>query len=161
LAQAGLIALLDASLIHKEEIMSVLDYGTYPDIPGTVAQEFRYKGYWGCDCICGLQCGHNPQTGHDFIILTELPSNKGTSVTNMVEHLATEAIARLGLDPSNTLIFEYYPARGKHYLTPETWDLVSPDWRDGVAHVPSERHMWKRLTRQEALELMGVDGGNQ
>lgn len=134
----------------------VLNREVYPNIPGAVSQEYHYTGFWGCQCVCGLQYGRNHETGKDFVILTELSTNQGTSVTNMVEHLATQVLGELGLDPANTLIFEHYPERGNKWDPfPESWDLVIPDWENGEARVPQGRHMWQHITREEALALIG------
>ena len=77
-----------------------------PRIPQTVSQLYEYEGFHGCACVCGLQHGRNHETGKDFVILTELPGNTGTSVTNMVEVLAAQVLRRLGLDPANAIIIE-------------------------------------------------------
>jgi len=143
------------------EMSEILDREVYPSIPSATAREYPYKGFGGCECVCGLQHGSTP-SGKNFVILTELPDNPGTSVTNMVEELATQALRQLGLDPANTLIFEHYPERGNKWNPfPESWDLILPDWEmcpDGymAAQVPHDHHMWKRLTREEVLALIGV-----
>lgn len=135
----------------------VLNFDAMPQIPGAISQEYHYEGIGQCDCVCGLQRGRNPQTGQDFIILTELPGNTGTSVTNWVEALATQVMQRFGLNPAKTIIIEHYPERGDHVLFEETWDLVQPNWVNGVAKCPQDRHMWKHLTEQEAFALIGLD----
>ena len=135
----------------------IQNFDAMPQIPGAISQEYRYKGIGGCNCICGLQRGRNPQTRQNFIILTELPENKGTSITNWIEHLATQVVQEFGLDPTDTTIIEHYPERGEYETFPETWDLVRPDWVNGVAKCPQSRHMWKHLTKQQAFALIGLD----
>lgn len=136
----------------------LVDSHIFPYILGSTSTEYRYKGFWNCDCVCGLQHGRNHQTDKNFVILTELPQNEGTSVTNFVEHLATQVLRQLGFDPLNTIIIEHYPERGSKFNPlPESWDLVLPDWDNGIAKVPRDHHLWQHLTRQEALKLIGVE----
>jgi len=140
----------------------VQNFDAMPQISGAISQEYHYEGIGRCDCVCGLQHGRNPQTGQDFIILTELPRNTGTSVTNWVEALATQAMRRFGLDPAKAIIIEHYPERdGDYALFEETWDLVQPDWVNGIAKCPQDRHMWKHLGRAAAFVLMGLEQDQQ
>lgn len=92
--------------------------------------EYQYIGLWGCDCVCYLEIDGNT------VIVTELPQNRGTSITNFAEHLATQVCNEFKI-PKNSLIWiEHYPA---NRLRPAIWDLVtfkrveevfkSPQWR--------------------------------
>ena len=133
-------------------------HNAQPNIPGASARLYDFEGPWRSRSVCGLQHIRNQSTGKDVIVLTEVPENHGTSVTNFVECLATMIVAELGLDPVNTIIIEHYPERGDEWHSfPETWDLVLPDWVKGIAKVPRTRHMWKSLTRAQAYQLIGCE----
>ncbi len=128
-----------------------------PNIPGAASSLYQYEGFWHCPCVCGLQTGELTD-GRNFIVFTELPQNEGTSVTNMVERLVTWVVSMRGYDPANTVIIEHYPKRGEEICEQETWDLVLPEWVNGIARVPNEvgRWMWKHMTAAEAKALLGI-----
>lgn len=50
-----------------------------------------YGGFWGSTGHCGLQIFPGSD-GIPVVILTELPSNDSTSVTNLIESLAAEVL---------------------------------------------------------------------
>jgi len=54
---------------------------------------YEYRGYQGCTSSCRIQIFGRPGVV-PIVIATELPSNHGTSVTNMAEYLAAEIIAK-------------------------------------------------------------------
>jgi len=103
-----------------------------------VALECKFKGFWSCDSKCGLAIEKHK---NDFrVTLTELPDNNGTSVTNMVEHLATMVKHQFLHEIPNEKItwVEHYP-ENERLGHPESfakvemlWDDVRysrPDWR--------------------------------
>ncbi len=137
----------------KHEYLALEDL---PNIPGATSILYHYEGFWHCSCVCGLQTGELAD-GRNFIVFTELPQNEGTSVTNMVEDLATQAVRMFGYDPANMVIVEHYPI-GAGPCGGETWDLVLPEWVNGIAEVPNEqgRWMWKHMPVKEAKALLGI-----
>lgn len=84
-----------------------------------------YRGFWGSAGHCGLQIFRGSD-GVPVVILTELPSNDSTSVTNLIESLAAEVLEkylpnRVGERPPFHCI-EHYPESLDHA---ETFDLVT------------------------------------
>jgi len=51
-------------------------------------ETFTFHGYWGAQSKCGLDILRRPD-GTAWVMLTEVPDNKGTSITNAFEYLAT------------------------------------------------------------------------
>lgn len=96
--------------------------------------KLQYKGYWDCDCVCGLELVFSDaivKGGKKVkVILTELDENTGTSVTNMIEQLATLVYHRYleGVPTENITWIEHYPERGTRKEIPETFDQVEMKW---------------------------------
>ena len=42
---------------------------------------YNYKGFWGCDSCCDIEV-HRRSDGKHVFIATEVPANRGTSITN-------------------------------------------------------------------------------
>jgi hypothetical protein len=133
--------------------------------------EYAFRGTWdkqpeGRCRVRILQQDGRPPT----VILTELTSNPSTSVTNMVEILAAELIARhfpvrfeaVGEDPI-TLVEHYEPmvyARGRRGKP--TYDRVefgrwSPRkvWLGGQARLSLGEPDWRPLPDHEVIALIG------
>lgn len=110
-----------------------------------------YKGIGGCKCQCGID--QYEKDGKVTIVLTELPNNTGTSVTNWFEELATTLyIQWLKRDYAVNDItwIEHYPyeeRNGDSEGHEETWDLVLLSWTGIRFKSPS----WKRI-EPESLE---------
>ncbi len=88
-----------------------------------------YGGFWRSTGHCGLQIFPGAD-GIPVVILTELPSNDSTSVTNLIESLAAEVLEqylpyRVGQTPPFHCI-EHYPETRDHS---ETFDLVTFELR--------------------------------
>lgn len=66
-----------------------------------------YRGYHGCLSRCHL--GGWIGTARSFILISELPDNPGTSVTNRIEHLARAVCAVYSLAPERTIWIERTP----------------------------------------------------
>jgi hypothetical protein len=90
-----------------------------------IEEVYAFKGYHGFPSECGIAVRRQPP--HAVIILTELPANPGTSVTNMVEELATQIYHREcgDLEPQNVYVVEHYVKSGE---IEETWAFVALDW---------------------------------
>lgn len=116
---------------------------------------FHYKGYHNCDSKCGVSIigGDNDTT----VVLTELPDNPGTSVTNFVEGIATAVVRELlPRFPIHKIkwVDHYFAVKP---LQPETFDNVKLDWdggravaeRDGQFHNPE----WSPMDKEEARKI--------
>ena len=68
----------------------------------------NYKGFWGCDSCCDIEV-HRRSDGKHVFIATEVPANRGTSITNYAEHLATAMRKQHGLKPEDVIWIEHYP----------------------------------------------------
>jgi hypothetical protein len=78
------------------------------------------------------------------VLLTELPTNTGKSVTNAIEEILEIVLQRLQAPLEKVCIVEHYPQRG---VTPPTFDEV---------HFPSgnlENPSWRRIPQQLVDEL--------
>ena len=80
------------------------------------------------------------------VVMTEPPDNPGMSITNAVEAVATQVVAREGLDLTRTIWLEHYPDRhppgmARDRMFDESYDLVRFIWAGPVARSP----VWKRL----------------
>ena len=100
---------------------------------------YHYRGYHGCDSKCGVEIIED-RNGQVTVIFTELLCNQGTSITNMIEKLATEIYYKyLSHKPVNDIRWlEHYP---KDFFGGETYDEVSLEW-DGEKFI---RPKWKRI----------------
>jgi len=123
-----------------------------------------YKGYGGCEAFCGIKIwviggGAGSALPHRYVVvMTQLEENKGTSVTNASEIIATTVLRDLlpKADPDIITWIEHYPPRGDvRDRMPETYDLVmlrydgdkfQMDRRDG-------QHPWKHLVEKDLKEL--------
>ncbi len=116
---------------------------------------FRFKGMGVHDSRCGVQIIQ--RDGAATVILTELPDNPGTSVTNAIEDIATliykERLADLAADAITWI--EHYPQRGKIAETHDRvilqWEPSTPHWQGGrVAGTGKFSHpTWMPMKREE------------
>lgn len=134
-----------------------------------------YGGFWGSAGHCGLQIFPGSD-GVPVVILTELPSNDSTSVTNLIESLAAEVLEtylpdRAGQAPPFHCI-EHYPETRDHE---ETFDLVTfelniPERRPSTLRVDlsgpvpaatTEQRLalghpqWKPIKREQVKAMIG------
>lgn len=106
---------------------------------------YHYEGWNKRPAKCGLE--YIRQKDSVMVVLTELNDNPGTSVTNMVEHLATMIFNEHLKDdytPEQVQWVEHYPDRGgtpEHPMFAESWDMVTMKW-DGEKFSKPE---WKHL----------------
>jgi hypothetical protein len=106
----------------------------------------------GCRGICGVSI--HRRLGYLLVVLTELRTNTGLSVTNCVEDLATDIATWLienGTIEDATVIqwIEHYepnPRRSPHGDT-ETWDRVTMDWDGSRFNGPRWKPLRNRLLR--------------
>jgi len=77
-------------------------------------QVYHYEGYHGNPAMCGISIFGNT------VVCTQLPENKGTSVTNLAEQIATDVCKEFRIDPERLIWIEHYPPVDRH----EAFDLV-------------------------------------
>ena len=80
---------------------------------------YNYTGFHGCACICELEIIDT------LVIVSEMPENEGTSVTNFAEQLATLVCQEFKIEPKHLIWIEHYPERGDFRDFPESYDLVN------------------------------------
>lgn len=97
---------------------------------------YHFKGLGRCESKCGLNI--HMRDDRAVVMLTELDDNRGTSVTNYIEYIATLIYReRLNGCPVESIRWiEHYPANGDKEETFDEvffkWDgqrFVSPQWR--------------------------------
>src|SRR5215469_10586617 len=108
---------------------------------------YNYKGYRGCDSSCDIEV-HRRSDGKYVFIATEVPENRGTSITNYAEHLATAMRRQHGLKPEDVIWIEHYPEAKDRRK--ESFDLV----RFAVVGDIFRNPVWTRITEQAVDELM-------
>jgi hypothetical protein len=125
--------------------------------------KFSYTGFHGCASFCRLRVFKRDAGA--VVVMTETGDNSGTSVTNAVEEVATQACERYSLNPHNTIFIEHYPdsrepSRDGHRrpdaIFEEHFDRVTfaSIAREGVnwsLAVPQ----WKRMAREQVERLTG------
>lgn len=111
-----------------------------------IDQIYHFKGAWDVPSFCGLKI--IVQKDNTIVIVTELnDSNPGSSVTSRIDKLATEIIAKYGIEHEKLIFIEHSPDRNSNLeFLKETFDIVNFEW-DGVRFInPS----WKRIAKEEA-----------
>ena len=105
-----------------------------------------YDGYYGCDSHCRLRIFRDGATV--VAIVTEMPDNPGTSVTNAIEILDLKICTECACTPSTFMLFESYPDQ-------DDLDLVR---FHKVSTNPLEfsNPYWKRYTKVHVEGLLGV-----
>ena len=104
-----------------------------------IGEVYHYKGYHGCSSKCELNI--YVRGDRAVVMFTELPDNPGTSVTNMIEVLATQVYhERLKRYPIENIQFvECYPKSPSQLVS--TYDLVKLKWTGLEFKSPA----WKRI----------------
>lgn len=111
--------------------------------------EFRYvpfarRAAEGICCVRIFRQINRPPV----VVITELPENKGCSVTNAIEQIIPELEKAFEL-PAGTVWVEHYTDRGDG--AEETFDLVT--LREDEHH-PGLHPVWKRLEREAFFRLL-------
>jgi hypothetical protein len=88
----------------------------------------QFKGFHKCDSECFI---HIDDSNPEKILICFEDIDKGTSVTNFSEQLATEIIALKGYDPEKCRFFEYYGKILKEY------SRIDYEWHGKVASEPN------------------------
>ena len=120
----------------------------------TLDQTFAYRGYFGCTSQCRLRVWE--ETGQVPVVLfTERDDNKGTSITNRIEHIAWEAYKLLERPAAGMTVIEHYPQRGflgRRALYEEQFALVSFTTRTESGY----RHpAWRHIPKEEVERMVG------
>jgi len=99
-----------------------------------------FKGFRGCDSKCQYEI-EKLDEDKVKVTLTELVDNKGTSITNMYEQIATEIYQKhlSSIYVENITWVEHYIGEG---IFEETFDEVFLKWNGTNFHSIE----WKRLT---------------
>src|SRR5215469_11601911 len=108
---------------------------------------YNYKGYRGCDSSCDIEV-HRRSDGKYVFIATEVPENRGTSITNYAKQLAMAMRRQHGLKPEDVIWIEHYPEAKDRRK--ESFDLV----RFAVVGDTFRTPVWTRITEQAVDELI-------
>ena len=127
----------------------------------------RYAGYHGALAECRVRVFAQPPGGLDVAILTELPTNPGTSVTNMIQDLTLQvgrqhAPDRVS-DGVQPLVFvEHYPADRRGWLECRYALVRFASWSARVTYLGGRDRVlyagppsWTHLDRATVEELVG------
>lgn len=114
---------------------------------------FNYKSFLGFSSICDVKI-YQTET-KVIVIYTEIPENKGSSVTNATEIIATNVFNKLqfklDIKPESIIWIEHYPVRGTDYASvPESFDIVRFVW-DGVKY---NNPNWTNSSKEEVEALI-------
>jgi len=114
---------------------------------------YRYMASTG-PAKCGLTVKEFGRTRaiSQIVVLTELASNPGMSVTNAYEDIATHLVKERNLDPFRVIWFEHYPAEGQRK---ESFDLVTLTWKMRRAGWLARSPEWHRVSEKLVMELLG------
>jgi hypothetical protein len=108
--------------------------------------KFAFKGLHGYPSECDVHIANN------VVVVSELPDNPGTSVTNAWPLLADAIYNQMlaNQERSSIVWIEHYPQRGR--LAP-TWELVHMNWNGQRFQMATDKHPWQTLTEEKVREL--------
>ena len=140
-----------------------------------------YEGYWSPGAVCRVRiyAGTPATAGLPVVIVTQVPENQNTSITNLCEYLAAEILTRYlpqqdGAEPPYVYIEHYpddcqypqiYHPGGRHqasyaqeHFEYVTFEHTNPDRT--VVFGPRERWkfgqpVWRRIEQAELEALIG------
>lgn len=115
----------------------------------SINMEYQFPGVAGFLSQCNLHVLVQPGC-QPIAVMTEIPENPGTSVTNAVERIATKIYWEFlsgNCRPKDVRFIEHYPG---FTSKEETWDLVTLQWNDVKKEYfgPS----WRRIRKEEVYE---------
>lgn len=125
---------------------------------------FHYKGYHGCPSFCRLRVFEpDPEKAEErntptVVILTETDDNPGTSITNRIEHLATEVFKLLEKPERGITVIEHYEDRafiGERALFKEEFDRVTLTWTQCHHCQGFSDPRWNPIAKAEIEETIG------
>jgi hypothetical protein len=93
-----------------------------------VDEIYHFKGKWEMPSLCGLMIRRNDSGS--TVILSELyEDNPGSSVTDMIETLAGEIVAKYAIIPETAVFIVRNPERSAHYtFFTETFHRARMNW---------------------------------
>lgn len=91
---------------------------------------YTYKGFHESKGHCHLEIYERGEDDRHaiLVVMTEMETNNGPSVTTCAETIATQVVQRYTLPLSRTLWFEHYPARP--HVHGEIYSLVTFEWME-------------------------------
>ena len=141
-------------------------------MPPMIDTRHRFHGLHTTGGVCRIRV-YRPAGFPPVVIATELPENTTTSITNMVEELAAEVLARYLEDRMGQerpfLWIEHYPGSVSGGVREaDTYDLVTfPDYRPsqrleaGRWRVRFDEPEWRRLSRDQVERMIGEALGDR
>lgn len=141
-----------------------------PELPAPatllIDERYEYRGYYSAGGVTRVRL-YDRQDAAPVMLLTELPENANTSVTNLLEYLVAE-IGTLLMphrfdDEQPFIVIEHYPAQhhGRQMLeerfarvTFEDWKLRR-QWLGGVERKRIGQPTWTQLTDVDLIALLG------
>jgi hypothetical protein len=102
---------------------------------------FHFKGKWEMPSLCGVYIRKKEQG--TLVILTEMyEENPGSSVTGMVEPIATEVVGKYNIDPVAAEFIVHNPERSSKYeFFAEMFYRAKMQW-DGEKYLGVE---WEKI----------------
>lgn len=131
-------------------------------------ERYEYRGYHHDGGITRVRL-YDRQDAPPAMLLTELPENRNTSLTNMVEYLVAEIgtllIPHRFDEAEPFLVIEHYPAEPQSrvrelaeerfaQVTFEDWKLRR-QWLGGVERKRVGQPTWTHLTDEDLVALLG------
>lgn len=122
---------------------------SYAELLYAIDEIYEYQGFHNSEAFCRVRVFY----GHrDIVIIEELEENSGTSVTNMIEVLATQLLDKYNLTRGSVLWIEHY-GYSTGSIVP-SWSIVTFDW-NGVLYCHPE---WRHIEGEDVKKLLIVEG---
>jgi len=139
-------------------------------LPKTADYRYDYRGFWQSEGFCRIRVFEAPGRT-PVIVATELPDNPGTSITNLVEYLAPEIIAKHfphRFEEEEPVVWiEHYPpredrrrgVRGRPDYDRVLYSSWTPrtEYLHGILRVRLVEPDWRSMPIQEVAQLIGED----
>lgn len=111
-------------------------------------KEYYYFGHFHDPSTCYLQIFKNNDNGHHIIVVTEMPDNKGTSVTNAIETLAQNITSEYDINDFTWI--EHYTSHSFN-REEDTFDEATFEGENYT------RPKWERTSLEKVKELIHAD----
>lgn len=117
-----------------------------------IVDPYRFKGFHGCDSWCRVEIlpGTEDRT---IVIVTELPDNPGTTITNAVDWLIPTFGLRFGIDLSHLIWIEHYAAPSGNQSIPREFTRVLFDVISINSRLLINNVRWRPLRQPDWLAL--------
>lgn len=116
-----------------------------------IDQEFNYAGAIGVASKCRLRVWTTGSPSMTVVVmLTSIPGDSGTSVTNLIQHIATMVnkdiiIPKLGVDHDRVIWIQHNT--NKEYDDDPEFDLVTFDWAETPRGQQATNVSWSRVSQ--------------